>query len=55
MSKTKPVIKGLNDSYYVGQVLEATCSSPSSDPPQHLAWYINNEKVSEILLLYSLR
>ncbi len=31
--------------YRVGDLMDVNCTSPNSDPPADLRWYINNEMV----------
>ena len=43
---TKPHIQGGEvRGHRVGQWLDLNCSSPNSNPPAELKWYINNEPV----------
>lgn len=44
----RPIIKGANvRGYRVGQWLDVNCTSPRSDPPALLKWYINDEKPTD--------
>jgi len=44
----RPIIKGASErGYRVGQWLDVNCTSPKSDPPALLKWYINDEKPTD--------
>ena len=44
----RPIITGANDrGYRVGDWLDVNCTSPKSNPPSLLKWYINDELPTE--------
>ncbi|XP_066589352.1 uncharacterized protein [Prorops nasuta] len=45
-----PVITFEKSSYYVGEYLEANCSSSAANPVPHLTWYINGKEVDVSLV-----
>lgn len=40
-----PVITFNKDTYEIGEILEANCTSSPSRPPPHITWFINDQKV----------
>ncbi|KAL1494451.1 hypothetical protein ABEB36_010049 [Hypothenemus hampei] len=44
-----PQITFRKDTYSIGEVLEANCTTSPSKPPPHITWLINDEKVQESL------
>jgi hypothetical protein len=46
------MIEGVLSAYSVGDYVTANCTSGKSNPPAALAWKINGDKVSFIVLLY---
>lgn len=49
-----PIISGLGYRYEIGDFVVANCTSDISYPPPILAWYINDIKVSVIIIYYLL-
>lgn len=47
----KPIIKNLNDTYLVGDLLASTCLTDSGDPTPTISWYLNDELVSFAIIL----
>lgn len=43
----KPRIKGLQDEYVIGDLLEANCTSSRSRPSAQLMWLINDQLASK--------
>ena len=44
----RPIITGANErGYRVGEWLDVNCTSPRSQPPALLKWYINDEQPTE--------
>lgn len=41
-----PIITFNKDTYEVGEILEANCTTAPARPPPHVTWLINNEKVN---------
>ncbi|KAA0183694.1 hypothetical protein HAZT_HAZT006918 [Hyalella azteca] len=40
-----PVLEGAHTAYEAGDVVNVNCSSPHSQPPATLEWYINEQRV----------
>ena len=51
LPEKKPIITGLRRRYHVGDLVRVNCTSAKSKPAAALSWYINGEKVSNILLV----
>ncbi|XP_072397935.1 uncharacterized protein [Diabrotica undecimpunctata] len=47
--ETDPEITFNKNTYEIGEVLEANCTTAPSRPPPHITWLINNEKVPDKL------
>ncbi|KAJ8973034.1 hypothetical protein NQ317_009207, partial [Molorchus minor] len=47
--RENPVIKFNKNTYEIGEVLEANCTSAPARPPPHITWLINDEKVMDTL------
>ena len=45
----KPRITGIKEKYQIGETLEALCTSWQSHPPANLTWFINEEKVKDVV------
>lgn len=41
-----PKITFNKDTYEIGEVLEANCTTAPAKPPPHITWLINDQKVS---------
>ncbi|XP_050545305.1 uncharacterized protein LOC126907751 isoform X2 [Daktulosphaira vitifoliae] len=56
--KDKPVLQVEKTQYSVGEKLRANCTSPSSDYPSNITWFINDRKIkngiSDTVLIYAL-
>ncbi|XP_017785069.1 PREDICTED: uncharacterized protein LOC108568466 [Nicrophorus vespilloides] len=50
MPRDQPRIEGAGNSYYVGDILVADCTSAPADPTPVVVWYINNKTVSSDFL-----
>lgn len=50
-----PIITGLMPSYSVGDYIDANCTSDQSNPPTELTWYINERKVSQAPIVFSIQ
>ncbi|XP_054268134.1 uncharacterized protein LOC128989976 [Macrosteles quadrilineatus] len=48
----EPNIKLEKNSYSVGDVLRGNCSSPPSNPPANVTWYLNGEKEEPSLVTH---
>ncbi|XP_066139914.1 uncharacterized protein [Euwallacea fornicatus] len=44
-----PQITFKKETYYIGEMLEANCTTSPSSPPAHITWFINDEKVQDSL------
>lgn len=44
-----PVITFNKDTYEIGEILEANCTTGPARPPPHITWLINNERVDDSL------
>ncbi|KAF5296401.1 hypothetical protein FQR65_LT01388 [Abscondita terminalis] len=44
-----PVITFNKDTYEIGEILEANCTTSPARPPPHVTWLINNERVDDSL------
>lgn len=45
-----PEITFNKETYEIGEILEANCTTASSRPPPHITWFINDQKVSSFVL-----
>lgn len=50
MPKHDPEIRGIAESYAQGDYIDANCTSDQSNPISDLAWYIDERKVTFILI-----
>lgn len=41
-----PTIDFNKETYEIGEVLKANCTTSTSRPPPHITWWINDERVS---------
>lgn len=46
-----PKITFNRDSYEIGDILEANCTTSPAKPPPHITWLINKEKVTKHFVL----
>ncbi|KAF5296634.1 hypothetical protein FQA39_LY12462 [Lamprigera yunnana] len=44
-----PVITFNKDTYEIGEILEANCTTSPARPPPHVTWLINNDRVDDSL------
>lgn len=50
LSNHDPEITGLSQSYAYGDYIDANCTSDQSNPPSELSWYIDERKVSTVII-----
>lgn len=49
----KPELYLEKPQYSLGEKLRANCSSPPSNPPANITWFINNKEVRTITFYYN--
>lgn len=52
LPKDGPHINGEEKSYQIADKLSLNCSSGKSHPPSLLSWFINDEQVSSLIIIY---
>lgn len=47
-----PIIEFNKETYEIGEVIKANCTTSVSRPPPHITWWINDEKVSLYIISF---